>query len=139
MPYYRGPCFQQLTANTDTANTLHIQGLWTDIVMSTGWGYTHLSNVSAQFGEMMSSVHAAPHSCSLMKSEVMQYTHQTMHFNWAVYSFLNGQFSLSIESQGLPFTICLACITTKSGCSLFHEFANKAVVFNSGHDLLNYI
>jgi hypothetical protein len=60
-----------------------------------------------------------------------------MHFNWAVYSFLNGHFSSSIESQGLPFTIHLACNTTESGCSLFHEFANNAAVFNSGHDFLN--
>ncbi len=117
---------------------MHIQGLLTDIVMSTGWDQTYLSNVPAQFGEMMSSVHAAPHSCTLLNSEVVRYAHQAMHFNWAVYSFLNGHFSLSIESQGLPFTICLACDTTKSGCSLFHEFANNAAVFNSGHDLLNH-
>ncbi len=73
-----------LTAYTDTANTLHIQGLLTDIVMSIGWGQTYLSNVSAQFGEMTSSVHAAPHSRTLLNSEVVLYAHQAMHFNWAV-------------------------------------------------------
>jgi hypothetical protein len=59
MSYYHRPRFQTPTADTDTANTLHIQGLLTDIVMSTGWGQTYLSNVPAQFGKMTSSVHAA--------------------------------------------------------------------------------
>jgi hypothetical protein len=139
MPYYHGPCFQTPTADMVTANTLRIQGLLTDVVMPTRWGQTYLSNVPPQFGEMTSSVHAVPNSRTLLNSEVVQYAHQAMHFNWAVYSFSNGHFSLSIESQGMPFTICLACNTTESGLSLFHEFANNAAVFNSGHDLLNHI
>ncbi len=77
--------------------------------------------------------------CALFLSEVACFACQAMHFNWAVYSFLNGHFSSSIKSQWLPLTIRLACNTTKSGCSLFHEFANKATVFNSGNDLLNHI
>ncbi len=117
----------------------HIQGLLTGIVMSTSWGQTYLSYVPPQFGEMTSSVHAAPHAYTLLNSEVVQYAHQAMHFNWAVYSFSNGHFRLSIESQGMPFTICLACNTTESELSFFHEFANNAAVFNSGHDLLNHI
>ncbi len=36
MPYYHGPRFQTPTADMDSANTFHIQGLLTDIVMSTG-------------------------------------------------------------------------------------------------------
>ncbi len=138
MPYYRRSCFQTPTADMDTADTLHIQGLLTDIVMSTGWGQTYLSNVPAQFGEITSSVYAAPHSCTLLNSEVTRYAHQTMHFNWAVYSFSNGHFSLSIESWELPFTICLVWNTTNSR-HFFHEFANNATVLNSGHDLLNHI
>jgi hypothetical protein len=98
MPYYSRPHFQMPTADTDTANTLHIQGLLTDIFMSTGWGQTYLSNVPVQFGEMTSSVHAAPHFCTLLNSEVAQYEHQAMHFKCAVYSFSNGHFSSSIES-----------------------------------------
>ncbi len=93
------------TADTDTANTLHIQDLLIDIVMSTCWGQTYLSHVPAQFGEMTSSVHAAPYSRTLLNSEVVRYAHQAMHFNWALYSFSNGHFLSSIESWGLPFTI----------------------------------
>jgi hypothetical protein len=59
-----------------------------------------------------------------------------MRFDWAVYSFLNGHFLTSIESLGPPFTICLACNTTKAGRSLFATDAN---VFSSGNGLLNHI
>ncbi len=65
MPYYCRPRFQKLTANTDTANMLHIQGLLTDIVMSTSWGHTYLSNKPVRFGEMTPSVHVVPCSCTL--------------------------------------------------------------------------
>jgi hypothetical protein len=139
MPYYRGPRFQMPTADTDTANTLHIQGLLTNIVMSPGQGQTYLSNVPPQFGEMTSSVHAAPHSCTLLNSEVVWYAHQALHFNWAVYSFSKRHFSLSIQSRESPLTICLVWDMTKSGHSLFREFANNAAAFNSGHDLFNHI
>ena len=62
-----------------------------------------------------------------------------MQFNWAIYSVSNGHFLSSIKSHGLPFTICLACDTTKAGRSLFNEFAPDANVFSSGNDLLNHI
>jgi hypothetical protein len=62
-----------------------------------------------------------------------------MHYGWAVYSFSNGHFSSSIKSHGVPFTIYLACDTSKAGCSLFNEFAPKATVFSSRNNLLNHI
>jgi hypothetical protein len=98
MPYYHGPRFQKPTTEMDTADTLHIQGLLTDIAMSTGWGHTYLSNIPGQVREMMPSVHAAPCSRTLLNLEVACYARQAMHFSWAVYSFLNGHFSSSIKS-----------------------------------------
>ncbi len=62
-----------------------------------------------------------------------------MNYHWAVFSFSNGHFSLTIETRNLPFTIRLACDTTEQGRSLFHEFAPTATVFSSGNDLLNHI
>jgi hypothetical protein len=62
-----------------------------------------------------------------------------MQYEWAVYSFLNGHFLSTVESRGLPFTICLACDTTKAGRSLFTEFVPNATVFSSGNNLLNHI
>jgi hypothetical protein len=52
---------------------------------------------------------------------------------------LNGHFLSTIESHGLPFTICLACDTTEARRSLFTEFAQNATVFSSGNGLLNHI
>jgi len=62
-----------------------------------------------------------------------------MKYDWAVYSFSNRNFSSSIKSHGLPFSICLVCDTSESGRSLFNEFAPQATVFSSGQDLLNHI
>ncbi len=45
MPYYRGSQFQELTPTAVPANTLHIQSLITDIVLSSGHGHTHLLNI----------------------------------------------------------------------------------------------
>jgi hypothetical protein len=67
------------------------------------------------------------------------YARQSMHYDWAVYSFSNGHFSSSIESHGLPFTIRLAFDTSEAGRSLKNEFAPKATVFSSGNNLLNHI
>ncbi len=62
-----------------------------------------------------------------------------MYFCWAVYSFSNGHFSLTIQSQNLPFHIGLACNTSEAGRSLFVKFAPSARVFGSGNDLLHHI
>ncbi len=139
MPYYRGPRFQR-THSTESSNAdaLHIQSLLADITTSTGWGHTHLQNVPVHIGDLAQSVDP-PQSRPLLNSELALYACQSMHYNWAMYSFSNGHFSSSIESHGLPFTICHACDTSEAGCSLFNEFATKATVFSSGNDLLNHI
>ena len=140
MPYYRGPRFQRTTSTgSDNADTLHIQSLLTDITTSTGWGHTHLSNVPLRFCETAPEVLTAMPSRTLLNSELALYARQATQYDWAVYSFSNGHFSSSIESHGLPFTICLACDTTEAGRSLFNEFAPNANVFSSGNDLLNHI
>jgi hypothetical protein len=139
MPYYRGPCFHKPTPEGTAANTMHVQGLLTDIATSTGWGHTHLLNILIRFRELKPAVLAATLSQTLLNSELACYACQAMQFDWAVYSFLNGHISSSIKSCNLPFTIHLACNTTKAGRSLFHEFATDAKVFSSGNNLLNHI
>jgi hypothetical protein len=63
-----------------------------------------------------------------------------MSFCWAVYSFSNGHFSSTIQSQNLPFHILrLTCDTSDAGCSLFAEFAPGATVFRSCNDFLQHI
>ena len=139
MPYYRGPRFQHTTpTETSNAKKLHIQSLLMDITTSTGWGHTHLENVPVHIGNLARSVDPSQ-SQPLLNSELALYACQVMHYDWAVYLLSNGHFSSSIESHGLPFTICLACDTNKAGRSLFNEFVSKATVFSSGNNLLNHI
>jgi hypothetical protein len=109
-----------------------------DITTSTGWGHTHLENVPVHIGDSARLVNP-PQSRPLLNSELVLYACQAMHYDWAVYSFSNGHFSSLIKSHGLPFTICLACDTSKAGRSLFNEFVPKVSVFSSGNDLLNHI
>ena len=88
IPYYCGPCLQPPTLETKSANTLHIQGLLTDLIVFDGKGHTHLSNVPVQFGKLYS---ALPKSGllarALMSSEFTQYARETMNYDWEVYSF----------------------------------------------------
>ena len=56
MPYYRGPRLQPPTPEIESANTLHIQGLLTDLIVLDGRGHTYLSNVPVIFGELNSSL-----------------------------------------------------------------------------------
>jgi hypothetical protein len=140
MPYYRGPRYQQpIQPESTNADTLHIQGLLTDITVSSGWGNPHFENVPVHIGDLTQSEHPPPPSRQLLNSELALYARQALKYNWAVYSFSNGHFSSSIKSHGLPFSICLACNTSESGCSLFNKFAPQATVFSSGNDLLNHI
>ncbi len=69
MPYYRGPRFQSPTPATESADTLHIQSLLTDLIVSDGRGHTHLSNVPIQFGELTSSLPNTGQSvCTLLNN-----------------------------------------------------------------------
>jgi hypothetical protein len=140
MPYYRGPRVHRVTKDDVTADAHHIQGLLTEIVMSTGTASTKLFNVPVRFGHS-TSVASPPTASSrtLLNSEIASYAFQAMHFSWAVYSFSNGHFSSTIQSQNLPFLISLACDTSESGRSLFSEFAPTAQVYGSGNALLHHI
>jgi len=103
-------------------------------------GHTTLSNCLIRFEQLQSSLtNTSPHARALLNSEFAQYAHNTKNFNWAVYSFSNRHFSLTVATRNLPFTISLACDSTERGKSLFHEFDSAATVFGSGNDLLHHI
>ncbi len=44
MPYYRGPRIQKASFDIDKADSLHIQSLLSDLIVSEGGGHTTLSN-----------------------------------------------------------------------------------------------
>ncbi len=139
MPYYRGPRFQD-PSDLAAADAHHIQSLISNIVTSVDCGHTHLSIIPIRFREF-DGAHPRPWQAArtLLNSEFACYALQTQRFDWAIYSFSNGHFSLTILSNNLPFNICLACNPYESGRALFQEFATSAKVFDSGNDLLNHI
>jgi hypothetical protein len=140
MPYYRGPRVQPVTPTKDSANAHYIQSLLTDIVMSTSTAGTVLMNVPICFGHMVTALKTTTtRTCALLNSEFASYAYHAMYFSWAVYSFSNGHFSSTIQSQHLPFHISMACDTSEAGRSLFAEFAPDAKVFSSGNDFLHHI
>jgi hypothetical protein len=140
MPYYRGPQIPKASSDIDKSDMLHIQSLFSELIVSEGGGHNTLSNRPVRFDQNQTS---QPETCfkalSLLNLEFAQYAHETTNYDWAVFSFSNGHFSSTIETRNLPFTIRLACDTNKQGQSLFHEFAPTATVFSSGNNLLNHI
>ena len=140
MPYYRGPQVKKASSDIDKADLLHIQSLLSELIVSEGGGHNTLSNRPVRFELHQTSI---PDTClkarTLLNSEFARYAHETTNYDWAVFSFSNGHFSSTIETRNLPFTIRLACDTTKRERSLFNEFAPTATVFSLRNNLLNHI
>ena len=89
MPYYRGPRIQKLTPEIESADTLFIQGLISDLFVLDGRGHTILSNHPVIFEQLQYSLsNTGSHARALLNSEFAQYAHETTNFDWAVYSFL---------------------------------------------------
>jgi hypothetical protein len=139
MPYYCGPRVQPVTKTSDANNALHIQSILTDIVTLNGTGQTFLSNVPVLFGHAALPRWTSTQLQALLNSEIFSYAFHAMSFCWAIYSFSNGHFSSTIQSQNLPFNVSLACNPSEAGHSLFAEFAPNAKVFSSGNDLLQHV
>jgi len=140
MPYYRGPRIKLVTTVDDTADAHHIQSLLTDIVMSTSTAGMALMNVPVRFGHNAPALKTTTtRPRALFNSEFASYAFHAMYFSWAVYSFSNGHFSSTIQSQHLPFHISMACDTSEAGRSLIAEFAPDVKVFSSGNDFLHHI
>jgi hypothetical protein len=108
--------------------------------MSRSTASTVLVNVPVCFGHAATSLSTSTmRTRALLNSEFARYAFHAMYFCWAVNSFSNGHFSLTIQSQNLPFHISLACNTSEAGRSLFAEFAPSTRIFSSGNDLLHHI
>ena len=70
MPYYRGPRIQKPTPEIESAGTLYIQGLLSDLIMLDGRGHTILSNNPVRFEYLQSSLpNTGSHARALLNSE----------------------------------------------------------------------
>ncbi len=56
MPYYRGPRIQKSSSEIDQADSLDIQSLLSDLIVSEGGGHTTLSNHPVRFEYLDSSL-----------------------------------------------------------------------------------
>ena len=56
MPYYCGPRIQKPTPETESAETLYMQGLLSDLIVLDGRGHTILSNHPTVFEQLQSSL-----------------------------------------------------------------------------------
>jgi hypothetical protein len=118
MPYYRGPRVQPVTKTSDANDMLHIQSILTVILTSDGSGQTVLSNIPVLFGHAALPRWTSTQPRALLNLEIASYAFQTMTFCWAIYSFSNGHFSSTIQSQNLPFNVSLACDPSEAGRSV---------------------
>ena len=76
-----------------TADAHHIQGLLTDIVMSTSTAGTVLVNIPICFGHAATDrLKLTMRTRALLNSEFVSYAFHAMNFCWAVYLFSNGHF-----------------------------------------------
>ena len=108
--------------------------------MSTLTSGTVLANIPIRFGHTTTgALLSTMRTRALLNSEFPSYAFHATNFCWAVYSFSNGHFSSTIQSQNLAFHINLACNTSEAGRSLFAEFEPSAQIFSSGNDLLHHI
>ena len=109
MPYYRGPRIQKPSPENESAETLCIQGLLSDLLVLDGGGHTILSNHPVRFEQLQSSLtNTGSQARTFLNSEFARYAHETTNFDWDVYSFSNGHFPSTIDTRNLPFTILFA-------------------------------
>ena len=90
MPYFCGPRYQKLTPENESADTLYIQGLISDLIVLDGGGHTILSNRPIRFEQRQSSPpNTGSQARTLLNSEFAQYAQEPTNFDWAVYYFSN--------------------------------------------------
>ncbi len=127
MPYCQGPLIQPQPPSDDNTESLHIQSLLTDIIISSSNKSTYLTNVPVHFGHVHLTNNMPKTAMQeLLNSKFASYAFQAAYFNWAVYSFSNGHFSSIIQLPNLPFYVSLACDITESGQALSLEFTPDA-------------
>jgi hypothetical protein len=137
MPYYRGP--RVIQPNTTDMHSVanHSQAIILTAMVDNCHGLCHLSNIPVKFGNFGWVTPSTSHS--LHNDEFPCYALQVLQISWAVYSFQEGHFASTIQSQNLPFHVKMACNPYKLGCSLFQEFTSCRQIFGIANDMLNHI
>ena len=71
MPYYRGPLIQKPSPDIESADTLYIQGLLSDLIVLDSRGHTIQSNHPVRFEQLQSSLYnTGSHARTLLNSDI---------------------------------------------------------------------
>jgi hypothetical protein len=103
-------------------------------------GLQYISNYAVCFGKYIGLYPAHAHSSKpLYNSDLTVAASILSKFDWAVYNFNNGHFSLTITELGILFKIVLACDPYANGCTLFTEISSCLTILSSVPVLLDHI
>jgi len=138
MPYFRGPRLPTAAATpTNSHNSVHAS-----IASNSAHtiGFQHLSNHAVRFGTYSEPRIGHVHSTQpLYNSDVTVAASIQSKFDWAVYGFNDGYFSLTITELGMPFCVVLACDPYVNGRALFKEVSSCPTILSSAPALLDHI
>jgi hypothetical protein len=138
MPYFRGP---RLPPQVASPNAL-LPGAHhpTPVEDAPTIGLQYVSNYAICFGKYIGPRPAHAHSKKpLYNSDLTVAASILSKFDWVVYVFNNGQFSLTITELGMPFEIMLACNPCANGRALFTEISSCPTILSCVPALLNHI
>jgi hypothetical protein len=138
MPYFRGPRLPKEAANAaNLPPGVHIP---MPINGEPRLGFQNLSNYAICF-----RTYAGPGTGQALTARPLYSLDITVaasilsKFDWAVYGFNDGHFSLTITELGMLFNIVTACNPYANGWALFKEISLCPTILSSAPALLDHI
>jgi hypothetical protein len=138
MPYFHGPRLLPQVASPDAS----LPGVHhsTPVDNAPTIGLQYVSNYTVRFGKYIRPRPAHAHSNKrLYNSDLTVAASILSKFDWAMYRFNNGHFSLTITELGMPFEIVLACDPYANDRTLFTEISSCPTILSSALALLDHI
>jgi hypothetical protein len=80
-----------------------------------------------------------PTAHCLYNSEITRAAGMLVHFDWAVYGFSSSHFWSTIQGQGLPFRVILACDPFVHGPALDCDLSGCKMITDTAPAMLDYI
>ena len=143
MPYYHGPRLSKTDPPThkptNSPTDQDAQAVVSAIIDDWCHGLDFLANWPVKFSSTTESTSPGKSTRVLHNAELPLAPRQLDQFNWAVYSFNNGNFVSSICSYNLSFKIVLASDPFTHSHALFSEFKNFRSILSGAKELLDHI
>jgi hypothetical protein len=138
MPYFRCPRLPKEATNA--ANLPPGVHILMSINGEPRLGFQNLLNYAVHFGTYAGPRTGHAHTARpLYNLDITVAASILLKFDWAVYGFNGGHFSLMITELGMPFNIVLACDPYANGWALFKEISLCPTILSSAPALLDHI